>query len=419
MELKMALEPPSNSGDVTKDDILDVLNEEESNEQDDKQEDNKKVKGDTRKTEPDTSDDEDTEDDEKPEDDEETDEDDEDKIGDEEDEKVLQLEDEKIEFPKKKEILKEFPNLFKKFPSIEHAIYRDRQFSEVFATPDDAKEASDKAQQLDVFSEDIGQGNIHSLFKQVHENDPNTFYGIVDNILDSIGAVDQRAYHHVIGNVVKFTIMAMADEAKTNQDAELMEHAAALNKWVFRSEKFDPPKKLTGQQNPEINQVQRERMELAAEKFESAREGLQKRVDNQLRASIDNYIDPEKEMSGFVKKHASDNAFTKLEELLGNDRVLRSTLNRLWRSANGENYSSSSLDKIRAAYLSKAKIYLRQVIRDSRNEALKESRKRTSNGDQRDRRGHIPVGRTLGSSGKRSGKEIPKGMSNKDFIMSD
>ena len=408
------LESPSNS-DLSKDDILDLLKDESTD-------DNKDDKGDKdldRK-------DDDKEDDKELEADEDEDKNDDENEDDaegeeEEDDKKLKFEEDdiKLDFPKKKEILKEFPGLFKKFPSIEAAIYRDRQFTEVCATPEDARDAVAKAEQLDEFSQDLFSGSTEKLLQTVKENDEAAFYRIADNYLDAIAKVDQKAYHHILGNVVKFTIMAMAEEAKANKDEELMEHAAALNRFVFRSDKFTPPKKIMAvEDTDDKKQIDNERAALARDRFESARDGLQKRVDNTLQATILSNIDPKDEMSSFVKKHAVTEAISKLESLLANDRSLGATLNRLWRAANEEKYSSSSLDKIKSAYLSKAKSHLRDVIRSARIEALKGSSKRASS-DGKDRRGHLPVGRSAGlTPGKKKG-EIPTGMTNKDFIMSD
>lgn len=406
------------TGEITKDDIVDILSEEEQpkpeKDKGDKKEDKKEDKDELELGEEGDEDDEDDEDDEEDEDE-----------GSEEDEeeRILQLEDQQIEIPRKKEILKAFPDLFKKFPSIESAIYRDRQFSEIFPTPEEARDAAEKSQQFDHLGNDLYRGNSETLLKTIKEGDENAFYRLTDNFIDNVGKVDQRAYHNIIGNIVKYTIIAMSEEAKANQDSELMEHAAALNKFVFRSDKFTPPQKIAREPGPQDREFDRERVQFARERFESARDDLQGKVDNLIKATISRYIDPKGEMTSFVKKHASAEAFSKLETVLANDRILRSTLDRLWREANEGKYSKPLLDKIQAAYLSKAKANLRDTIRSARIEALSKGSRRRESGENDSgsrKRGHIPVGRQAGSSGGKGGKmQIPKGMSNKDFIMSD
>src|SRR5690606_24801038 len=54
----------------------------------------------------------------------------------------------------RKEILKDFPELFKKHPYLEKAMYRDKAFSEIFPTVDDAKEASEAIRTLNNLDQD-------------------------------------------------------------------------------------------------------------------------------------------------------------------------------------------------------------------------------------------------------------------------
>ena len=87
------------------------------------------------------------------------DEDDADKTKDKEDEEEDELADleeeldgpdeEKLELTtpvRRKEILTKYPNLFKDFPYLEKAYYREQQFTEIYPTIDDARAASEKGQ---------------------------------------------------------------------------------------------------------------------------------------------------------------------------------------------------------------------------------------------------------------------------------
>src|SRR6185436_17783046 len=51
----------------------------------------------------------------------------------------------------RREILKKYPTLFKDFPYLEKAYYREQQFTELLPTIDDAKQAVAKSETLDKF----------------------------------------------------------------------------------------------------------------------------------------------------------------------------------------------------------------------------------------------------------------------------
>ena len=61
---------------------------------------------------------------------------------------------------RRKEILAKYPQLFKDFPYLEKAYYRDQQFTEVFPTIQDAKIAVEKATILDRFEQQVVNGGI-------------------------------------------------------------------------------------------------------------------------------------------------------------------------------------------------------------------------------------------------------------------
>src|SRR5256885_489210 len=64
---------------------------------------------------------------------------------------------------RRKEILAKYPNVFKDFPYLEQAYYREQKYTEIFPTIDDASEALDKAGTLDRFETDLMQGDFHKI----------------------------------------------------------------------------------------------------------------------------------------------------------------------------------------------------------------------------------------------------------------
>src|SRR4030095_10511453 len=140
---------------------------------------------------------------------------DEDETGDEDEEvdELAEIEDE-LEEPseeqlelvtpvRRREILKKYPNLFKEFPYLEKAYYREQQFTELLPTIDDAKAAVEKSQILDRFEGDLMSGNAETVLKAVQASNPKAFLKIVDDYLPTLAKVDEKAYFHVLGNVTK------------------------------------------------------------------------------------------------------------------------------------------------------------------------------------------------------------------------
>lgn len=329
---------------------------------------------------------------------------------------------------RRSEILKAYPDLFKKFPALERSYYRDQQFSEILPTLEDAKEAVAKAEILDKFETDLFEGKTELMLKSVKDNDPNAFNKITDNYLSALANVDKTAYHHVISNITKHTIQTMLDEAggmDEENGTKLKIAAQILNQFVFGSSKFTAPTKLSTDTPKDENKdkLENERKEFLQTKLDDAVEGLNTKVNNSVKSTIEGYIDPKNTMTDFVKKHAVKEALDEVSQLIEKDTRFKSIIDRLWKKASENNFRKDLVDDIRNAYMSRAKTVLPTVIKTARNNALKGMGKRVSNDDNGDKKGPINRRSTSSNDDKSSAKDkdtkIPKGMSNLDFMMRD
>lgn len=327
---------------------------------------------------------------------------------------------------RRKEILAKYPKLFKDFPYLEKAYYREQQFTEVFPTVDDARLAGQKVRVMDNLEREIMSGDISSVLNATKEENQEAFHKVVDNYLPALRKVDQQAYFHVLGNVIKDTIITMVKEGRQlgDQGAPLQAAANVLNQFVFGSQQFTPPQRLS-QNRPEMDQREQQFQEQQRQqiytRFESTREELQTKADNVLKSTIDGNIDPNGSMSDYVRKNAVRDAHQTLEDLIGKDTRFRGLLDRLWEKAFQSGFDKDSTDKIKSAYLSKAKTLLPTVIKKARNEALRGARSSERNEDRPVKKGPITPGRSTPPSGGKykSAKEIPRNMSTLDVLMKD
>jgi hypothetical protein len=335
---------------------------------------------------------------------------------------------------RRKEILAKYPKLFKDFPYLEKAYYREQQFTEVFPTVQEAKAAGEKSRIMDRVESEIMNGDITSILKAAKQENNESFLRIADNYLPTLRSVDPQAYYHVLGNVVKDTIITMVKEARAlGENGQPLQAAAnILNQFVFGSQNFQPPQPLSRQVRPDEQNREREFQQREQQRvmssFESTKTDLQTRADNVLRSTIDQNIDPNGTMTDYVKKNATKDAFESLESLIVKDSRFRGILDKLWEKAFQQNFDKDSTDKIKSAYLSKAKTLLPSVIKRARNEALRGLGRRNGSTEEVEsetlttrKSPSVSNGRsTAPSSGKiRSGKDIPKGMSTLEFLMKD
>jgi hypothetical protein len=346
--------------------------------------------------------------------------------GDEEDdaEKLdLTKPDEDIEIgapPRKKEILAKYPEFYKDFPFMEKMMYRDREYTQLFGSLDDAKELAEKAEIFNQFETQLLSGDTVEVLKNVKETDSKAFDKIVDNYLPALAKVDKEAYYEVINNVSKKLIMEMFREGDESKNDDLKEAALLVNQFLFGTSKFTAPKQRVTEEATKKDEVAEERRAYLRERFESSRDELQTKVDNTLKSTIAEYIDPKGVMTSYIKKNAINDALRMVKESMTNDSALRSNLDRLWRSAFDSKFDKNSLDKVKSHYLGRAKQSLKSAIIKARTEALKDLPPREKSEEKEEReetprnRGHISSGRPPSQPKK---NEMKKGESVTDFFM--
>lgn len=321
------------------------------------------------------------------------------------------------------QILKKYPQLFKDFPYLEKAYYRDRQFTELLPTIEDAQAAVEKAKTLDSFENDLLAGNTENMLAAAKQADQEAFHKIVDNYLPTLHKVDPNAYTHVIGNVVKQTIIAMVQESRASNNAELQTAAQLLNQFVFGRSTFEQPTSLAKPQakNTEAEKLQERQRNFEKQQFQRTSSELYTKVNNSLKNTIEQNIDPTGRMTDYVKKTASRDAFESLEKLINNDRQFRVLVDKLWERAQKSDYSEEAIGKVRSAFIAKARTLLPSVIKKARLEALRGIGKRTNetkDKPENDRRRSTDKTETPRSnSGGKS--KVPAGMSSLEYLMSE
>ena len=233
---------------------------------------------------------------------------------------------------RRKDILAKYPNLFKDFPYLERAYYKEQKYTDILPTIEDAKVAAQKAQTLDKFESDLAQGNVVPILKAIKETDEEAFKNVVDNYLFVLESVDEKAYNHVLSNVIKNTIITMVDEAKRSSNEKLMESASLLNQFIFGTSEFVPPKKLATKAPDSVDdKLKKERESFIKERFESVKGDLDTRVQNTLKSTVDAHIDPNGAMTDYVKRNAIRESLEKLDSDIASDTRFSQIMDGLWK----------------------------------------------------------------------------------------
>lgn len=302
---------------------------------------------------------------------------------------------------KKREILAKYPNIFKDFPSLEKSYYRELAYTRLLPTIDDAKEAVEAVNILNNFEVDLKQGKTANLFKVMAKNDPSAFAKIADTYMENLAQADEKAYHHVLGNITKDIVETMVRVGRSKDNKDLQDAATVLYQFMFGDVDWKPKSKLSiddsSEPDSERSKLQREREEFEYSKFNERQTDLMSGVNNRIKSVIDSNIDKKEQMTPFIKKNAIKEVQEKLDSLIKADTRFQTIVKKLWENAYRSKYSREAMDKIESAHVSKAKALLPTVIVAVKKEALKGSSASRKTNDDND-----TTNRTRNSTASRS-----------------
>src|SRR5262245_34850492 len=238
---------------------------------------------------------------------------------------------------RRKDILKKYPTLFKDFPHLEKAYFRDQRYNELFGTPEEAEKIVQTANSFNEFSSYLMRGNTQQVLTAIKDNNPEAFAHIVDNYLTTLRDVDDRAFFHVIQNTIKSTVASMVQEANRSQNEDLLQAARLLHQFVTGTTEWQGMTSY-GRQRPKEEQQQesalnQERAQFFYERFETTQSDLQSRVDGVLKNTIDQNMDPKNSMTAYVKRTAVNEAFDNTQRAIRADPQFVRLLDRLWERA--------------------------------------------------------------------------------------
>ena len=274
-------------------------------------------------------------------------------------------------------LMKDYPDIFKKHPGLESTIYRERAYTELLPTIQDAKQALESAKTLDFLEKDLNEGNTIRMMQAVKDEDPKGFAKIADNYMPNLAKVSIEAHDLVVSNITKDIVEAMLTFGKEKGNEEIQSAASLLYQFMFNSTKWQPKQKLSADEvidssvSAEKQKLERERNEFEESKKNEHTSKLMGSIDNQIKGTIDKSIDPKGQMSDFVKSKAIDEVLAKATKLMKSDSRFQTIIKQLTDKAGKEKYSDEAMQRIKSAYYSKYKALLIPIIQSVRKEALK------------------------------------------------
>lgn len=335
-------------------DDLDIL--EEGNKDEDK--DTKDEDKDEDKEDDDEKVDEDEDEDE---DKEESEDEDEDKPKDEDDKDDEEDEDDTEEnrITHVSDLKKAYPDIFKKFPDVKAALYRDQAYSEFFANPKEAEAASIDSSALRNIEHDLLEnGDPTKLLGEIKKGNQESFNKVALAVLPYLQSADKELYLKVASVPIKQLLRAMI---RKFPDAKSNEHKSAHYVHRFFFDDID----IDGKADGEVDS--KEDKPKAQKEYEERLEKLNTRDMNNFVSAVDTSyiakmtkefrsgIDNDERLSEWAKTKLIEDGLINIRKQLDADPRWQRTMKSLIAQAKTSEYSNDFKSRIVSTALARAK----------------------------------------------------------------
>lgn len=334
---------------------------------------------------------------------------------DENDEVIVPDEDEETDEEKEAEarithasdLKKAYPDIFKKFPDVKAALYRDQEYSDRFASPKDADTIIAKSKILDIIENDLlVEGNPTELLNTVKKNNPESFKKVAFSILPYLAEADKETYLELAAVPIKQLIRSMC--AKFGKDTN--EHKAALYVHRYFFDNTDVAAKVKAE---EKNVTTKSERELEYDKKIQAID--QREHDNFFNATNASYVarltkefraglESDDRLSDWLKGTLVEKGLADIKTQLNSDPRFKRQMESLWAQAKTSSYSNDLKSRIVTAALARAKSLVPKVRAKLIADALGKKVKDKKDKEQDDKKDKTNVRKF---EDKKSNRQVP------------
>jgi|ERR1041385_300842 hypothetical protein len=314
-----------------------------------------------------------------------------------------------FERPSLKQVEEAFPGLLKKFPSLRDMYFREAEYSRVFPTIEDAKEASENNEAFNSIRESVFDGNGEKFFSAIKEVDPKSLEKFATNVLPTLFQTHAPAFWRAANPLVEDIARNMFEKGKKENNESMQNAARYLSDYFFGNTEIAEGKKTSIVKIEDDSAIKQERERFDNERGAAFRTSVETDVRSELVKLIEGKdsqtgkakLDPDSVFSPFIKNTIIDRVIADLGQQLSSDRDHIKFMDSLWSSAKRNGRTDKDKSRILSAYLARAKSLIPSLRSKYVSEALGQ---RTRSASEAKRKSEEISSRVNGgASGKSSG----------------
>lgn len=324
---------------------------------------------------------------------------------DEEEESVTELH--PFDRPSLKTINEKFPDFFKVFPAMRDMYFREAEYSKLFPTIDDAKEAQENNSAFQNIRDDVFNGSGEKFLTAIKGQSPQTLQNFAGKILGTLVKVDQDSFWRAANPLVEDIARSMYKKGIAENNESMSNAAKYLAHYFFGNADVAEGKTTTVPKEQPESDVSRERKEWEDQRQFEFRTNIEKDVRAQLVDLITgtdartgkSRLDPDDILSPFIKNTIIEKVIQDIGATLQADKNHIAYMDSLWSRAKSNGRTDADKVRIITAYLTRA----RALAPSLRSKYVSEATGKRIRGENQKRVKMASIDEKMPSNGRVSG----------------
>lgn len=297
------------------------------------------------------------------------------KDDDEEDEEESDDEEETVKIPGNRPTIKDiktkYPEFFKDFPELKESYFRELEFTKLFPTIDEAKEAFQDNEAFSNLSDAALSGNPEPLLDSIEKTDKKAFETFAHSFLPTLFKKNADLYYATVIPLFENALR----KAHKEGDENMKNSATNIAQFLFGENGEDS---VTGKKTlAKSHDITAEQKKLNDAKDAQVSEGFRKtyshveaEIDKNLTILISKAIDPDKSLSKLLRGNLSSEVIKRIKKQLESDTAHGAVMGARWKRAKSNGYTEDDKVKIISTFLARAKSLIPMTSEKVRLSAL-------------------------------------------------
>jgi hypothetical protein len=260
-----------------------------------------------------------------------------------------------------KDITKDYPDILKKYPDLKDMIFREKAYTEIFPTVEDARESQERVVQLTSTVKKAIDGDTTGVLRDLYKFNPPSVVKFADNILPTLYNEAPELYKRAVLPTVRQILVDVYKSGNAAENKSLMLAVQHISQALFNDPNLPEinfnDAEPTRREDPEKEQLRKQLSQVQENRIKGFVNELQAHSRNMLKDRVVKALGPREKngLTSYVYEKVVTDCIDAYDKLIARDPQFKGILDKKWHEViDAGIFDNNQKTKILSAYLGRA-----------------------------------------------------------------